>query len=74
MTMNEIINSEYKMRTPSDQKVPFVSDQISLQLHSNCMTHNEAYCCEDEIIGSLSGFNWIQTFSWEGQVAIILNL
>lgn len=74
MTMDEIINDKYEMRALSDKKMPFVSDQNSVQLNSNRMTHNEAYCCEDEIIGSLSGFNWIQTSSWEGQVAIILNL
>lgn len=74
MTVDEITNSEHEMRTPSDQKVLFASDEISLWLHSNCMTHHKAYCCEGEIIGSLSGFNWFRTFSWEALVAIVLNL
>lgn len=72
--MDEIITSIYMMRTPSNQKLPFASDQISLQLHLNCMIPHGAYCYEDEIIGSSSGFSWIQTFSWEGHVAVILNL
>ena len=52
MAVDEIINSEYKMRTPSDQRVPFDSDQISLQLHSNCMTHHEAYCLRMQSLGA----------------------
>lgn len=62
------------MRIPSNKKLPFASDQISLQLHLNCMTPQEEYYCEDESNGSLSGFSWIQTFSWEEHIAVTPNL
>lgn len=71
--MDKIIANIYMRRIPSNQKLPFASDQISLQLHLNCMTPHEKYCYEDEIKGSLSGFSWIQTFSWEGHIAVTLN-
>lgn len=58
------------MRIPSTQELPFASDQISLQLHLNCMVPCEECCYKGEINDSLSDFSWIQTLSWEGHIAI----